>query len=220
MAIFGNKRIYCVTFFMFARRYHIMLVGNDIGHAAGIVKNGGVIAYPTETVYGVGALATDVGALEKVYRIKSRPLSQPLSIAVSSMEMLRSVAKVECEDFILKFLPGPVTVILKKNRALPDILTARSKYVGIRWPDNKMALDLIGQTGPIVSTSANLHGEKDPVRAEEVTIPVDYVLDGGPCKYGAPSTVVDLHEFTIVRKGIMYEDVRRYMYGCGCATED
>lgn len=197
-----------------------MLVGNDIARAAGIVKTGGVIAYPTETVYGIGALATDVGALQRVYQIKNRPLNQPLSIAVSSMEMLKSVAKVECEDFILKFLPGPVTVILKKNKILPDILTARSKYVGIRWPDNKMALDLINQTGPIVSTSANLHGEKDPVRAEEVKIPVDYVLDGGPCKYGAPSTIVDLHEYTVVRKGIMYEEVRRYMYGCGCATED
>lgn len=197
-----------------------MLVGNDIAHAADIIKKGGVIAYPTETVYGVGALAIDVGALEHVYRIKNRPLSQPLSIAVSSMEMLRSVAKVECEDFILKFLPGPVTIILKKNKTLPDILTARSKYVGIRWPDHKMAQDLIGRTGPIVSTSANLHGEKDPVSAEEVKIPVDYVLDGGPCKYGAPSTIVDLHEYTVARKGVMYEEVRRYMYGCGCATED
>ncbi|BAI61072.1 conserved hypothetical protein [Methanocella paludicola SANAE] len=197
-----------------------MLVGNDIARAAGIVKTGGVIAYPTETVYGIGALATDVGALQRVYQIKNRPLNQPLSIAVSSMEMLKSVAKVECEDFILKFLPGPVTVILKKNKILPDILTARSKYIGIRWPDNKMALDLINQTGPIVSTSANLHGEKDPVRAEEVKIAVDYVLDGGPCRYGAPSTIVDLHEYTVVRKGIMYEEVRRYMYGCGCATED
>ena len=197
-----------------------MQIGNDIARAADIVKNGGVIAYPTETVYGIGALATDTGALQRVYEIKKRPLSQPLSIAVSSMEMLKGVAKVECEDFILKFMPGPVTFILKKNKTLPDILTARSKYVGIRWPDNKMALDLINMTGPIVSTSANLHGEKDPIKAEEVTIPVDYVLDGGPSKYGAPSTIVDLHEYTVVRKGVMYEEVRRYMYGCGCATED
>jgi L-threonylcarbamoyladenylate synthase len=198
-----------------------MLVGNDVGRAVEIVKNGGVIAYPTETVYGVGALATDIGALQRVYQIKDRPLNQPLSIAVSSMEMLKSVAKVECEDFILKFMPGPVTVILKKKKnVLPDMLTARSKYVGIRWPDHKMALDVINNVGPIVSTSANFHGEKDPVRADEVKIPVDYVLDGGPCKYGAPSTIVDLHEYTVVRKGVMYEEVRRYMYGCGCATED
>jgi L-threonylcarbamoyladenylate synthase len=197
-----------------------MLIGNDIGRAAEIVKNGGVIAYPTETVYGVGALATDVGALQMVYQIKNRPLSQPLSIAVSSMDMLKTVAKVEYEDLILKFMPGPVTVILKKKKTLPDILTAGSRYVGIRWPDHKMALDLIDKVGPIVSTSANLHGEKDPVRADEVNIPVDYVLDGGPCKYGAPSTIVDLHECTIIRKGVKYEEVKRYLFGCGCATED
>lgn len=197
-----------------------MLIGNDIDHAADIVKNGGVIAYPTETVYGAGTLATDVGAIQRIYQIKNRPLSQPLSIAVSSMDMLKSVAKVECEDFILKFLPGPVTVILKKKKTLPDILTAGSKYVGIRYPDHQMALTLINKTGPIVSTSANRHGEKDPVTADEVKIPVDYVLDGGKCKYATPSTVVDLHEYTIVRKGAMYEEVRRYIYGCGCATED
>jgi L-threonylcarbamoyladenylate synthase len=197
-----------------------MLTGNDIGRAAEIVKGGGIIAYPTETVYGVGTRATDVGAIHRVYEIKGRPLSQPLSIAVCSFDMLKSVAKVEYEDFILKFLPGPVTVILKKKAALPDIITAGSKYVGIRWPDNHMALTLIGMCGPIVSTSANLHGKKDPITADEVKIPVDYVLDGGPCKYGAPSTIVDLHECTIVRKGVMYEEVRRYLFGCGCATED
>ena len=71
-----------------------------------------------------------------------------------------------------------------------------------------------------MSTSANRHGEKDSVTADEVTIPVDYVLDGGKSRYSAPSTVVNLHECTIARKGVMYEEVRRYLYGCGCATED
>lgn len=198
-----------------------MMTGNDIDHAAGIVKNGGVIAYPTETVYGIGARATDADAIGRIYRIKDRPRDQPLSIAVSSMAMLESVARVECVDLILKFLPGPVTIILKKKKnALPDILTAGSKYVGIRYPDNPLALALIEKTGPLVSTSANRHGERDAVTAGEIQVPVDYILDGGKCKYSAPSTIVDLHEYTIVRKGVMYEEVRRYMYGCGCATED
>lgn len=197
-----------------------MPIGIDIDRAAGIVKNGGIIAYPTETVYGVGALAIDVGAIQRVYQVKDRPTSMPLSIAISSMEMLEGVAKVECRDFIQKFLPGPVTVILKKKKPLPDLLTAGSKYVGIRYPDDHMALELIDKCGPIVSTSANRHGEKDPVTAEEVAIPVDYVLDGGRTRYAAPSTIVDLHEYRIVRKGVMYEEVRKYMYGCGCATED
>lgn len=197
-----------------------MALGIDVAYAAEIIRSGGVIAYPTETVYGVGALATDIAAIQRVYEIKKRPVSQPLSIAVSSMEMLKRVAKVECEDFILRFLPGPVTVILKKRDMLPNILTAGSRYVGIRFPDHPMALKLIEASGPIISTSANLHGEKDPVTAQEVAIPVDYVLDGGPSKYAGPSTIVDLHEYRIIRKGALYEDVRRYMYGCGCATED
>jgi L-threonylcarbamoyladenylate synthase len=197
-----------------------MVIGTDLEYAAQIVRSGGVIAYPTETVYGVGALATDAAAIRRVFEVKHRPLAQPLSIAVSGMGMLKSVAKVECEDFILRFLPGPVTVILKKRDVLPDILTAGSRYVGIRYPAHDLALKLIEKAGPIVSTSANLHGQKDPVRAEEITIPVDYTLDGGPCKYSGSSTIVDLHEYRIVRKGAMYEEVRRYMYGCGCATED
>lgn len=196
------------------------MIGTDVAHAAQILKSGGVIAYPTETVYGIGALATDAGAIRRVYDIKQRPLAQPLSIAVSGMDMLKAVAKVECEDFILRFLPGPVTVILKKREILPDILTAGSKYVGIRYPDHPMALKLIESTGPIVSTSANLHGAPDPVTAEEITVPVDYILDGGRSKYAGSSTIVDLHEYRIVRKGAMYEEVRRYMYGCGCATEE
>lgn len=197
-----------------------LVIGTDIAHAAQILKDGGVIAYPTETVYGVGAMATDADAIRRVFEIKKRPLTQPLSIAVSSMDMLKTVAKVECEDFILRFLPGPVTVILKKRELLPGILTAGSKYVGIRYPDHPMALKLIELTGPIVSTSANLHGELDPMSAGEVTVPVDYILDGGRSKYAGSSTIVDLHEYRIVRKGAMYEEVRRYMYGCGCATED
>jgi L-threonylcarbamoyladenylate synthase len=197
-----------------------MLKGKDVQLASDIIMRGGVIAYPTETVYGIGALATDENAIKKVFEIKKRPLSMPLSIAVSSLDMIRAVAKVECENFLGKFLPGPVTVILKKKDILPGILTSGSKYVGIRFPDDPVALDLISKTGPIISTSANLHGEKDPVTADEITVNVDYILDGGRSKYACSSTIVDLHEYTIVRKGAMYDDVRKYMYGCGCATEE
>jgi hypothetical protein len=119
-----------------------MVIGTDLDYAAQIVRSGGVIAYPTETVYGVGALATDAAAIRRVFEVKHRPLAQPLSIAVSGMGMLKSVAKVECEDFILRFLPGPVTVILKKRDVLPDILTAGSRYVRIRYPAHDLALQV------------------------------------------------------------------------------
>jgi L-threonylcarbamoyladenylate synthase len=190
-----------------------MLKGKDVAYAAKIILSGGIIAYPTETVYGIGALACDVAAVREVFRIKNRPESQPLSIAVSSMEMLRDVAYVEHEDFIRRFLPGPVTVILRKKPVLPEVLTAGSDSVGIRYPDHRMALDLIGRTGPIVSTSANLHGQPDPVSAEEVTVDVEYVLDDGRCRYAGPSTIVDLHDYRIVRKGVLYDEVYRYIHG-------
>ncbi len=190
-----------------------MLSGKDVAYAAKIVLAGGVIAYPTETVYGIGALACDEAAVRRVFQIKKRPESQPLSIAVSSMEMLQDVACIEHEDFIRRFLPGPVTVILKKKPVLPDVLTAGSDCVGIRYPDHPVALDLIGRTGPVVSTSANLHGQPDPVTADEVTVDVEYVLDDGRCRYAGPSTIVDLQAYKIVRKGVMYDEVCRYMRG-------
>ena len=188
-----------------------MLAGKDVALAATIVRRGGVIAYPTETVYGIGALATDEAAIGRVYAVKKRPADQPLSIAVSGFDMLGEVAFIEREGFIKKFLPGPVTVILEKKPVLPDALTAGSDYVGIRYPDHAMALALIAMTGPIVSTSANLHGKPDPVAAGEVRVDVDYVLDGGRCRYAGPSTIVDLREYRIVRKGAMCEEVERYM---------
>lgn len=192
-----------------------MLRGTDVCRAAEIVRCGGIIAYPTETVYGIGALATDEKAVSQVFRVKRRPESQPLSIAVSNLEMMYEVAEVEHIDFIQRFLPGPVTVILKKKPELPAILTAGSAYVGIRFPDHPMALDLLNRTGPIVSTSANLHGEPDPVTADEVTVDVDYLLDGGRAKYAGSSTIVDLNEYKIVRKGVMYDEVVEYMAGKG-----
>ncbi len=190
-----------------------MHVGTDVARAAQIVRGGGLVAYPTETVYGIGALASDTAAIMKVSREKGRPESQPLSIAVASLAMMRAVAHVEREDFVRRFLPGPVTVILRKKEGLPDALTGGSPFVGIRYPDHALALDLIGRTGPITSTSANLHGRPDPVTAAEVTVGVDYVLDGGRCRFAAPSTIVDLHAYRIVRKGVMYDEVRRYMQG-------
>ena len=190
-----------------------MHVGTDVARAVQIVRGGGLVAYPTETVYGIGALASDTAAIEKVFREKKRPEALPLSIAVASLEMMRTVAFVEREDFVRRFLPGPVTVILRKRDVLPDALTGGSPFVGIRYPDHAMALDLIGRTGPITSTSANLHGRPDPVTAEEVTVAVDYVLDGGRSRYAAPSTVVDLSAGRVVRKGVMYDEVHRYMQG-------
>lgn len=183
--------------------------GRDIRKAAAIIKRGGTVIYPTETVYGLGANIFSEVALKRVFEIKKRIPDKPVSIAVSSFEMIEDLAYVgeKERDFIKRFLPGAVTVVLKKKKAVPEILTPGTDHVGIRYPDHRIAARLIECAGvPITSTSANISGEKPPTRVEEIKIEADYILDGGVCN-GEPSTVVDLVNFKIIRKGAGYEEV-------------
>ncbi len=183
--------------------------GKDVGKAADIIRNGGVVIYPTETVYGIGANIYSEDALRKVFEIKKRTPDKPVSIAVSSFEMMGDLAHIGNKErlFLKKFLPGPVTVILRKKKSVPHVLTSGKDGVGIRFPDHRMALELIERAGvPITSTSANLSGEAAPKRVDEIKISADYILDGGECG-GEPSTVVDLAAMKILRKGARYKDV-------------
>ncbi len=165
------------------------------------------MVYPTETVYGLGANALDEQAIMRVFRIKKRPLSMPIFLAVSSLEMLESVAKVGRDDLELLELifPGPVSVLLPRKTIVPDILTAGSPLVGIRFPDHEIALRIIEQTGPITSTSANRTGYPPPTSdaavSREISETVDMVVDGGKCKYAKPSTLLDLTKRKIIRRG-------------------
>ncbi|HPE50094.1 MAG TPA: L-threonylcarbamoyladenylate synthase [Methanothrix soehngenii] len=178
-----------------------------IPSAARFIIGGGVVVYPTETVYGLGANALDEQAVMRVFLIKKRPLSMPISLAVSSLEMLREVAEVRDEDMdILEdLLPGPVSILLRKKSIVPDILTAGSSLVGIRFPDHESALRIIDKAGPITSTSANRTGQPAPVSAKEVSKEiedrVELVVDGGRCKYCQPSTLLDLENRKIIRPG-------------------
>ncbi len=178
-----------------------------IANAARYVIGGGVIVYPTETVYGLGANALDEQAVMRVFQIKKRTLSQPIFLAVSSFEMLNKVAEIEKDDLaILKqLLPGPVSVLVKKKSLVPDILTAGSEYVGIRYPDHETALRIIDLAGPITSTSANKTGSPSPISAEtvspEIQDRVDAVVDGGKCRYSQPSTLLDIQKREIIRPG-------------------
>jgi L-threonylcarbamoyladenylate synthase len=184
-------------------------MGTDIKKAASIIKNGGVVIYPTETVYGIGASIFSEDALKRVFTIKKRLPDKPVSIAVSSFSMMEKLVFIKEQDraFIKKFLPGPVTVILKKKSEVPDILTAGGNVVGIRFPDYEITIKLIKDAGvPITSTSANLSGGKPPKRVEEIKIDADYILEGGICG-GEPSTVVDLVNRNVIRKGAKYEEV-------------
>jgi L-threonylcarbamoyladenylate synthase len=186
-----------------------------IARAARYVIGGGVIVYPTETVYGLGANALDEQAVMRVFQIKKRPISQPIFLAVSNFEMLKNVAEVSKDDLdiLQQLLPGPVSVLVKKKGIVPDILTAGSPLVGIRYPDHETALRIIDLAGPITSTSANRTGSPPPTSAAKVSPEiqdrVDAVVDGGKCIYKQPSTLLDLQKREIIRPGAGLDKVMK-----------
>jgi L-threonylcarbamoyladenylate synthase len=167
-----------------------------IKKAAGIIKKGGLVVYPTDTLYGVGCSALDEDAIKKVFKAKKRQPNKPLSIAVCDLLMLRKYASFDdrAMSVMERFLPGPLTFILKK-KGLPDVLTGGSEKVGIRVPESRCALMLVMKAGvPIVATSANISGREPPqtvIEAGEQLPEVDLILDDGKLK-GPPSTVIDL----------------------------
>jgi L-threonylcarbamoyladenylate synthase len=184
-----------------------------IERAAAVLMHDGIVVYPTETVYGLGADALSEIAILRVYEAKKRPLGQPVSIAVSDFDMLAAVAYVDgsMQKFIETFLPGPVTVVLRAKHTLPAMLTGGTGLIGVRIPSHDLALRLIERfDSPITATSANLHGAKDPTTPDECTVPRDLLIDGGRLP-GTPSTVVDLVNRTILRRGIQADQIERVL---------
>lgn len=182
-------------------------ITRSIKGAADAVKAGGIVAYPTETVYGVGALALKKSTVEKVIALKQMASIKPISLAVSNFNMLEAVAFVEDVDLLNQLLPGPITVLLQKKDIVPDILTAGANLVGIRFPSHKVTRALIDSVGaPITSTSANVTSARPAKSARDVKISVSCVLDGGKAILG-PSTVVDLVNRVVVRRGAGYDIV-------------
>jgi L-threonylcarbamoyladenylate synthase len=189
----------------------------SIKAAADRIRAGGVVAFPTETVYGLGANALDAAAVEKIYALKGRPATSPLIVHVASIEMAREIAAEWppiAEELTQKWWPGPLTLVLPKRRSLtqasiPDIVTAGLPTVGIRMPKHALALELIEQAGvPIAAPSANRFGELSPTTVEHVRAAfgetVD-VLDGGPCQVGIESTVVAIEggQLKLLRLGML-----------------
>lgn len=184
-----------------------------VERAVSILRHDGIIIYPTDTIYGLGGDAFSEEAILKVYEAKKRPLSNPISIAVCTIDMVHGVAKVDAyaSRFIDHFLPGPVTVILPARNSVPEILTGGTGLIGIRYPAHPLALELIALIDtPITATSANLSGTKDPVTPEECHIPHDYLIDAGRLP-GIPSTVVDLISRKIIREGALAGEVAAYL---------
>jgi len=175
-------------------------MSDDVSRAAALIRAGELVAFPTETVYGLGANALDPAAVEAIYAAKGRPASSPLIVHVSSIEMARTLVREwpeRAEKLARKFWPGPLTLVLPKQAHVPDRLTAGLDTVGIRMPAHRMAQALIAQAGvPIAAPSANLFMRLSPTTAQHVRESlggrVAMVLEGGPAKIGIESTVLSL----------------------------
>ncbi len=197
-------------------------LGTDAGAVArgvAVLRSGGLVVYPTETLYALGADALDPEAVARVYKVKKRPLGKPLSIAVSSLEMLRRYAYLDekAQRLARRFLPGPLTLVLRK-RDLPEILTSGLPEVGVRIPADPRALELIERFGgPVTATSANITEEVPPITVEEVLeqlSSIDLILDGGPLDPSrVPSTIVDMvGEPKVLREGrIKREELEAFL---------
>ncbi|HMF77158.1 MAG TPA: L-threonylcarbamoyladenylate synthase, partial [Bryobacteraceae bacterium] len=165
--------------------------------AAGIIRRGGLVAFPTETVYGLGANALNQEAVAKIYAAKERPFASPLIVHVSDEAMARSIAAdwpESAQRLAAQFWPGPLTLIVKKASIVPDLVTAGLDSVGVRMPAHPIALDLIRRAGvPIAAPSANRFTEISPTTAEHVRASlggrIDMILDGGATQVGIESTV-------------------------------
>ena len=173
---------------------------DEIRHAASLLRAGKLVAFPTETVYGLGANALDEAAVARIFDAKGRPTTSPIIVHVSSIEMARTVVAEwppSAELLGQRFWPGPLTLVLKKQPAVPALVTAGLNTVGVRVPANPIALALIEAAQvPIAAPSANRFTQLSPTTAQHVReglgARVDYILDGGPCTVGIESTVLSL----------------------------
>lgn len=195
---------------------------DEIKIAAETIIKGGIVAFPTETVYGLGANALNAKAVEKVYEVKGRPKDNPSIVHIEDKKdvyRLTSEIPEKAEGLMKKFWPGPLTLIFKKSKIVPDITTASLDTVAIRMPDNKIALALIrGSKVPIAAPSANLAGKPSPTSAEHVIHDlygkIDIILDGGKTRIGVESTVLDLTTGTptLLRPGgITLEELESFL---------
>jgi len=182
-----------------------------IKKAAEFIKQGKIVVFPTETVYGIGTNGLNEKAVERLYEVKQRPLNKPITLLVSNMKMVELVAKdiTEIEYKIMqKFFPGPLTIILKKKDIVPDIVTSGQDTVGVRMPSGEISRKLVEKAGvPIAAPSANITGEPSGTNIQDVKRyfdgRVDYFIDGGESELGVSSTIVQVinGKIKILRQG-------------------
>lgn len=186
-------------------------IGTDVARAARLLRDGKLVSFATETVYGLGANALDVNAVARVFAVKDRPHFDPLIVHVAERSWLaRLVASwpSTAEQLAERFWPGPLTLVLPKTELVPDLVTSGLPSVAIRMPSHPQALELLRQADvPVAAPSANLFGQLSPTCAthvaERLGDHIDYLLDGGPCSVGVESTVLLLepHRAVLLRPG-------------------
>lgn len=196
-----------------------------IEEAAQVIRAGGLVAFPTETVYGLGADVFNPSAVARVFAVKNRPLNQPLIIAPSSLaEISKLVKKIPAtaKKLIDKFFPGPLTLVLLKSKIVPDILTAGKEKIALRIPDHPVVLALLSEVKrPLTATSANRTGQPSPTDAQQVAEALrstasgsDLILDAGPTKFGIESTILDLTDKPVIlRTGAISKDAIEAIIG-------
>jgi L-threonylcarbamoyladenylate synthase len=169
--------------------------------AVEVLKAGGLVAFPTDTVYGLAVLPWDSDAVVRMYQVKQRPSDRPIPLLLSDASQLSRVAKLlprfsrQARRLVTRFWPGGLTLVLPKAEIVPDVVSA-SPTVAVRVPDLALVRDIIrGAGGVLAVTSANLSGQPNPITAQEVEEQlgnqIDLILDGGPCRAGVPSSILD-----------------------------
>jgi len=187
----------------------------QVKKCAAVLRSGGIAAYPTDTVYGLGAHIRNDIAVAKVFSVKRRPLNLPLPVLICDVSQLKELAAdipPSAERLITTFWPGALTIVFNKAPSFNSLVTAGSSKVAVRMPDHAITLRLIKEVGrPIVGTSANLHGRTSVLNAEEVRFQlgagIDCILDGGTCPGGTESTIIDItgDKPVILRTGAIAE---------------
>ena len=194
----------------------MIISGKDIVFASKLIKEGKLVAFPTETVYGLGANGLNAEAVARIFEVKKRPFFDPVILHIAKIDDLNRVFKSPVSQLIMKlakkYWPGPLTIVAPKQDTIPDIVTSGLTTVAVRMPDNQMALKLIRLAGvPVAAPSANLFGKLSPTTPDHVKKQlsnIDYLLDGGQTKVGIESTIISVIDNTIeiLRSGIITSD--------------
>ena len=196
---------------------------NILGEAAEILRNGGLVAFPTETVYGLGANGLDGQACKKIYEAKGRPSDNPLILTIGDISGLYPIVSrvtPNAEKIINAFWPGPITLVLPKAECVPMAVTGGLDTVAVRYPSNKIAQELIKAAGiPVAAPSANSSGKPSPTRASHVEFDlngkIDMIIDGGAADWGLESTILDVSEDkpVLLRPGAVTQEMIEEVVG-------